>query len=120
MCFIPQSPGHVTYRAQVNGRLQITARQLLTFIQQWVASTQSILVQGVQLNIDRTCEPTISTSNDAECTVDTNTEMITTVNGFSDVGSNVGIAVGCSIAIVLVIVIIIGVIIIIVWKRSMR
>ena len=120
MCFTPQSPGHVTYRAQVNWTLQTTARQLLTFIRQWVVSTQSILIQGVQLDIDRTCEPTISTFNDAECTVDTNTEMITTVNGFSDVGSNVGIAVGCSIAIMLVIGLIIGVIIIIVWKRSTK
>ena len=114
MCFTPQSPGHVTYRAQVNRTLQTTARQLLTFIQQWVASTQSILIQGVQLDIDRTCEPTISTFNDAECTVDINTEMITTV------GSNVGTAVGCTIAIVLVIGIIIGVIIIIIWKRSTK
>ena len=108
ICF-DQSPNHVTYRAQINGTLQSPAERLLTFIQQWVASTQSISIEGVQLDIDRTCEPAISTFNDAECT---------TPSG--NVDSTVGIAAGCSVAILLVIGIVIAIIVCIIWKRSVK
>ena len=120
ICFTPQSPHHVTYRARVNGTSQTTAGQLLTFIQQWINSTQSILIQGVQLNIDKTCKPIISIFDDAECTTDITTEMITTVSVDSAVKSAVGIAVGCTVAIILVIGVVSGAIMIIVRKRLMK
>ena len=71
VCFTPQSPHHVTYRAQINRTSQATTEQLVTFIQQWVMTSQSILIQGVQLNINRTCDFVISTFNDVECSKDT-------------------------------------------------
>ena len=67
VCFTPQSPHHVTYRARINRTSQATIGQLVIFIQQWVMTSHSILIQGVQLNIDRTCDSVISTFDDAEC-----------------------------------------------------
>ena len=40
-------------------------------IQQWMMTSQSILIQGVQLNIDRTCDFVIPTFDDVECSKDT-------------------------------------------------
>ena len=114
LCFIPQSPHHVTYRAHIKRTLRTTAGQLLTFIQRWINSTQSILIQGVQLNIDKTCEPIISTFDDAECTSTTDRDKFTIDDGVIDLAGFV--IVGCTVAIELTIALCIG-IMIIVLKR---
>ena len=103
VCFTPQSPHHVTYRARINRTSQATIGQLVIFIQQWVMTSQSILIQGVQLNIDRTCDSVISTFDDAECSPSTESDVATTVIMSGD--NVIAIAIGSTGAAVLVVLI---------------
>ena len=124
VCFTPQSPHHVTYRARINRTSQATTEQLVTFIQQWVMTSRSILIQGVQLNIDRTCDFMISTFDEVECSEDTPTtesDVATTIMAMMN-DNTVAIALGSTAAAVLIIIsgVTICVISIILWKRLVK
>ena len=90
----------------------------MTFIQQWLMTSRSILIQGVQLNIDRTCDFVISTFDNVECSELSDAVTLVTEAKMSD--NVVATTIGCTAAAVVLVIIIGFVIFIIIWKRSVK
>ena len=65
-CF-DDSPQHVTYRAVLTETNNATTVQIVSYIKQWTASTQSLVVQSVRLGINTTCPTVIIDFNSPEC-----------------------------------------------------
>ena len=64
-CFM-NSDQQVTFRARIHGTAQANSSQLITYIEQWVATETSIAVQRVRIRVD-TCPVAITTFDDPEC-----------------------------------------------------
>ena len=61
-------PNHVIYRAVIAETDLATAVELVSYIEQWDANTQSLVVQSVQLGIDTTCPVVVADLLDSpEC-----------------------------------------------------
>ena len=58
-CF-PSSPNTVTYHAQLHNTPQASASQLLTAMQEWVTSTDTIAVNFLPLTMDSICTEALS------------------------------------------------------------
>ena len=68
-CF-PGSPNQVTFRAKVHDRAQATAREVITYIEQWIISSDNMVtlpVHHARLNINNTCVVLLSSFDDPEC-----------------------------------------------------
>ena len=66
LCF-PDSPQHVTYRAEIHGTLLASTSQLLGNLKEWVTSGNPISVQAQFLTPDMTCVVAISSTGEVEC-----------------------------------------------------
>ena len=68
MCF-PQSIHQVTFRAQLKDRSQATAREIITYIEEWITSSNGarLTAYSVRLNLNNTCVILLSTIDDSEC-----------------------------------------------------
>ena len=64
-CFM-NSDQQVTFRARIHGTAQANSSQLITYIEQWVATETSIAVQRVRIRVDA-CPVAITTFDDPEC-----------------------------------------------------
>ena len=67
-CF-PGSPNQVTFRAKVHDRAQATAREVITYIELWIMSSDmvSLPVHHARLRINNTCVVLLSSLDDPEC-----------------------------------------------------
>ena len=78
-CF-DDSPTAVTFRGELGAALRANSSQLITYLEQWVSTTPTIVVQRSRLAVDSTCRVLIEDFNEPECVkVDSESE-----------GSNVG------------------------------
>ena len=57
----------MTYRAVLTETNNATTVQLVSYIKQWTASTQTLVVQSVRLGINTTCPVVIIDFNSPEC-----------------------------------------------------
>ena len=67
-CF-PGSPNQVTFRAKVHDRAQATAREVITYIEQWITSSDMVTlpVHHARLKINDTCVVLLDSLDDPEC-----------------------------------------------------
>ena len=80
-CF-ENSDQQVTFRARLHGTAQVTSSQLLVYLETFAAQTDStIAVQGLRLNVDRSCSVVINSFGDPQCTTETTTENTTAIVG---------------------------------------
>ena len=86
-CF-DDSPQHVTYRAVLTETNNATTVQLVSYIKQWTASTQSLVVQSVRLGINTTCPSVIIDFNSPECSQATSPPPTNPLPG--DIGGIIG------------------------------
>ena len=60
----------MTFRAKVHDRAQATAREVITYIEQWITSSDNMVtlpVHHARLNINNTCVVLLSSFDDPEC-----------------------------------------------------
>ncbi len=67
-CFA-DSPQHVTYRATLLSSSELSTSELLEYIEKWIRSTQSVIIQNLHLNLNATCSTVIADFNSLECPV---------------------------------------------------
>ena len=80
-CF-ENSEQQVTFRARLHGTAQVTSSQLLVYLETFAAQTDStIAVQGLRLNVDRSCPIVINSFGDPQCTTETTTENTAAIVG---------------------------------------
>ena len=60
------SDQQVTFRARIHGTTQANSSQLITYIEQWVATETTIAVQHVRIRVEA-CPVAITTFDDPEC-----------------------------------------------------
>ena len=66
-CF-ENSEQQVTFRARLHGTAQVTSSQLLAYLEIFVSRTDStIAVQGLRLDVDRSCSIVINSFGDPQC-----------------------------------------------------
>ena len=68
-CF-PGTPNQVTFRGKVHDRAQVTAREVITYIEQWITSSDNMVILPVhhaRLNINSTCVVLLASFDDPEC-----------------------------------------------------
>ena len=66
-CF-ESSDQQVTFRARLHGTAQVTSSQLVAYLEIFVSRTDStIAVQGLRLDVDRSCSIVINSFGDPQC-----------------------------------------------------
>jgi hypothetical protein len=65
-CF-DDSPTAVTFRAEISDSLKADSSQLIAYIEQWVSSEPTIVVQSSRLSIDSSCTVEITSFSEPEC-----------------------------------------------------
>ena len=90
-CF-DESPTAVTFRGKIRALARANISQLLSYIEQWVATQPSIVVLSSILSIDSSCTVPIDSLSEAECSdIDvTATSNTDSSNAPITVGSIVG------------------------------
>ena len=80
-CF-ENSDQQVTFRARLHGTAQVTSSQLLTYLETFVSQTDStIAVQGLRLDVDRSCPVVINSFGDPQCTSTTTADNTAAIIG---------------------------------------
>ncbi|XP_064388227.1 sushi, von Willebrand factor type A, EGF and pentraxin domain-containing protein 1-like [Halichondria panicea] len=67
-CFA-DSPQHVTYRATLLSSSDLSTSKVLEYIEKWIHSTPSVIIQNLNLNLNATCPTVIADFNSLECSV---------------------------------------------------
>ena len=106
-CFT-DSPGLVTYRAQVQGSSEVTALDLIRIIEEWLRTGPSLNVKAQFLNLRTSCQVSIGSLDESGCdtsiaTTVFSTEEVTSGN-FSPVIIAIIIAIVCVITITVVVI----------------
>ena len=65
-CF-DESPNAVTFRGEIGPSLTASSSQLISYLDQWVATDPTIVVLSSRLTIDSSCSVEIDNFNDPEC-----------------------------------------------------
>ena len=84
-CF-NNSPTAVTFRGEIGSTMGAYSSQVISYMEQWVATSPTIVVQSSRLRIDGDCNVKIESFNDTECG-----PMISIVNGDDDNVNNIDI-----------------------------
>ena len=79
-CF-QNSPNAVTYRAQLNSVLGATSMQLVNHIVEYVSSGPFLLVEGLLIKVDKTCNVPIMFRNVPECNPEDLTNIEAVIGG---------------------------------------
>ena len=79
-CF-DQSPTAVTFRGEIGPSLTANSSQLISYLEQWVATDPTIVVLSSRLSVDSSCSVEISNFNDPECSDMTSTSTKTAIIG---------------------------------------
>ena len=107
-----ESPTTVTFRGEIGAALRANTSQVISYMEQWVATNPTIVVQNARLRIDSSCNVKIDSFNDPECG-----SMTSTVNGGSR--SNTAVIVGGTVGGLLAILIIaLSLVVIVVLVRT--
>ena len=121
MCFNEDSPQHVTYRAVLRETSQISAVQLVSYIEQWTVDSQRFVVQGVSLGINTTCPLVIADVNGPECprAIDVRSTSPPYIDPLpSDIGSIIGgVVAGVFVLVVIVAAVIVIVLLVVRHRR---
>ena len=89
-CF-DNSPTAVTFRGEIGAALTANSSQVISYMEQWVATNPTIVIQSSRLSVDSDCNVKINSFNDPEC----GTNVTSTINdGSANTGAIVGGAVG--------------------------
>ena len=67
-CF-DESPTAVTFRGEIGAALTANSSQLISYLEQWVATNPTIVIQSSRLSIDSSCNVAIDNFNDPECII---------------------------------------------------
>ena len=65
-CF-ENSPTTVTFRGEIGAALRANTSQVISYMEQWVATNPTIVLQNTRLRIDSSCNVKIDSFNDPEC-----------------------------------------------------
>ena len=65
-CF-ENSPTTVTFRGEIGAALRANTSQVISYMEQWVATNPTIVVQNTRLRIDSSCNVKIDSFIDPEC-----------------------------------------------------
>ena len=114
ICY-PESPTYVTYRARLEGTSETDSGSLISLIEDWVNSGDSVSVTGVLLAVDTDCPVAISSLNDGGCSPPASTTSSTTHSTASS-SNNTTAIIGGAVAIILIIASVIVLIAIIILK----
>ena len=100
---------HATFRATLRGTVGVNSSQLISYVEEWVQSSPSVLVQGLWLDVDKSCSVEIASLQDPGC------QFSEEPSGSSSSGGsdNTGVVVGGAVAFAIVVVIVIAAIIIV-------
>ena len=84
LCF-EESPLYVTYRAQLHGTVEMAAQELISYIEQWLATGPILNVRAQFLSVQSSCTLVITSADEDECTFQTESisEIPTTVEFIS-------------------------------------
>ena len=116
-CF-PSSPQAVTYRAELRGTREASVEDLLQDMQQWIQDA-SFPVQFHILTVDSSCDVSISSFSDPECTTGGNEEFGAAGNEQSTkIDSIIGALAFVGVVVLLVLIII--VILVIAMRRNQQ
>lgn len=99
-CF-PSSPNTVTYHAQLHNTPQASASQLLTVMQEWATSTDTIAVNFLPLTMDSICTEALSSPQET-CPDDVLQSKPTTSNVTSDRSTLIAAATAVAVLVVLI------------------
>ena len=97
-----QSPTAVTFRGEIGPSLTANSSQLISYLEQWVATDPTIVVLSSRLSIDSSCSVEISNFNDPECG-----DMTSTVPTAKNTGAIIGGAVGGVFVILLAVIVLV-------------
>ena len=115
----PESPMYVTYRARLEGTSETNGGSLISLINEWVNTGESISVTGVLLTVDTDCPVAISSLNEEECKPPTPTASNTDDSTASS-SNNITTIIGGAVAICVIIAIVIVIIAIVTLKLKRR
>ena len=73
-CF-DNSPTAVTFRGEIGSTMGVNSSQVISYMEQWVATNPTIVIQSSRLSVDSGCNVKIDSFNDPECGT-----MISTMN----------------------------------------
>ena len=68
LCF-SQTENHVTFRARLFENSQISLNQLVLYLEEWIAETDTVLIQGGYLGINKSCDSLIPHAQSPECLI---------------------------------------------------
>ena len=61
------SPTTVTFRGEIGAALRANTSQVISYMEQWVATNPTIVIQNTRLRVDSSCNVKIDSFNDPEC-----------------------------------------------------
>ena len=80
-CF-ESSDQQVTFRARLHATVKVTSSQLVAYLEAFANQADStIAVQGLRLNVDRSCSVVINSFGDPQCTTETTAENTAAIVG---------------------------------------
>ena len=65
-CF-DNSPTAVTFRGEIGSTMGANSSQVISYMEQWVATKPTIVIQSSRLSVDSSCNVKIDSFNDPEC-----------------------------------------------------
>ena len=99
-CF-ENSEQQVTFRARLHGTSEVTSSQLVAYLETYFAEVDStIAIQGVRLDVDKSCPLVINSFSDLQCTTATTSDSTTTMAAQSD---NTAAIIGGVVAVIVVV-----------------
>ena len=113
-CF-ENSPTAVTFRGEIGPALAANSPQLISYLEQWVATDPTIIVLSTRLSVDSSCSVEISDFNDPECS-----DMSTTVPSTKATGAIIGGVVGGVVVILIAVLALVAVVCLLrnCWKKT--
>lgn len=107
LCF-PSSSQAITYRGELRGTTQASASDLITYMEDWVASNNvTILVKSQWLTVDSSCSVAIASVRDPECVAEREEPSPNVEESSPTVGIIVGVVLAAVVLVVVVIVVIV-------------
>ena len=95
-CF-DNSPTAVTFRGEIGSTMAANRSQVISYMEQWVATNPTIVIQSSRLSVDSSCNVKIDSFNDPECGT-----MNSTMNDDSvNIGAIIGVVGGALAALII-------------------
>ena len=101
-CF-DYSPNAITFRGEIGVALTANSSQVISYMEKWVATNPTIVIQSSRLSVDGKCNVKINSFNDPECSSMTSTMNDGSANNSAITDIIVGVAVGGVIATLIIV-----------------